>query len=240
MKRAVSILLLLNLLVFIYLQYSVPTTVSSSLQPELHPEQMKLLQPADLQTYPARAPAQTAYDNPAVTAEAVAPAAPTLMEPAVPAAVACYEWGSFNQNKARKAAAIVQKLGVKAVVNQHTAANENTRYWIYRPPLESLQAAQAKAEALRQLGVPDVFVVQEAKWRNAISFGVFRDEHLADKLLEDLKSKGVTGVIKTTRFGGEGQTILKLQAVSAEAYTQLKRFQPQFPDAVLKQAACQP
>jgi hypothetical protein len=123
-------------------------------------------------------------------------------------------------------------------VNQQAGNVDNTRYWIYKPPLASAEAAQTKADELRKLGVEDFFVVQDPKWRNAISFGVFRDEKLADKLMADLKAKGVRLLIKSTRYGGQGQAVVKLIDVSSQQFSSLKKTQPQFPDSVVKEITC--
>lgn len=151
---------------------------------------------------------------------------------------ACYEWGSFNLARINEAVDAANQLGIKNFVNQQTGAVENTRYWIYKPPLASAEAAQIKADELRKLGVEDFFIVQDPKWHNAISFGVFRDEKLADKLMEDLKAKGVRLLIKSTRYGGQGQAVVKLQDVSAQQFANLQKTQPQFPDSVLKETQC--
>ena len=274
MKRLVWILVLLNVLVFAYFKLAELTPVVSTLKPELHPEQMKLLTEQSINAYPQRSLAQPAQESlnalaertenatdvavPASTEAAnPEPAKLALTKPSsarqetkVPEKVeskpatqtsmshGCYEWGSFNLARINEAVDAANQLGIKNFVNQQTGAVENTRYWIYKPPLASAEAAQIKADELRKLGVEDFFIVQDPKWRNAISFGVFRDEKLADKLMEDLKAKGVRLLIKSTRYGGQGQAVVKLLGVSAQQFASLKKTQPQFPDSVLKEMVC--
>lgn len=227
-------LLVLNMAFAVYDRSQQPPV--ATLSPELRPVQMKLLSEQALTTYPRRA--MTASETPALASPLPPVAAVDPVATAGAQAAGCYEWGSFNQSKANKAIALTRQLGINAIINKQTAANENTRYWIYQPPLPSQEAAQNKAEELRQLGVQEVFVVQEAKWRNAISFGVFRDEKLADKLMDELRARGVGSAIKSTRYGGQGQAILHLQAISDAQANALKAAQPQFPDTVLKPIAC--
>ncbi|KQT34136.1 SPOR domain-containing protein [Methylophilus sp. Leaf414] len=256
MKRLFWILLVLNLVVFAYFKRDALSPAVSSLKPEVHPEQIKLLSASALESYPKRtvAPAQdtSLVASPPPT-EAGTPAAPVTeskvadkkdpvktaeTRPAAPGV--CYEWSSFNTARVNEAVNLAQQLNIKTQVGQTVYGPENIRYWIYKPPMATAEAAQTKADELRKLGVEDFFIVQDdPKWRNAISFGVFRDEKLADKLMEDLKAKGVRLLIKSTRNGGQGQAAIKLQHVNAQQFSSLQKSQSQFPDAVLKEIPCQ-
>ncbi|SDK38636.1 hypothetical protein SAMN05192566_1165 [Methylophilus rhizosphaerae] len=260
MKRLFWILLLLNVLVFAYFERDALSPAISSLKPEIHPGQVKLLSAATLETYPKRsaptqetsltaspAPASEATVNDQLASPATDNKAVEKREAAKPAEshkaepVACYEWSSFTMARVNEAVNLAQQLNIKVQVNQVVVGQqENVRYWIYKPPLASAEAAQSKAEELRKLGVEDFFIVQDdPKWRNAISFGVFRDEKLADKLMEDLKAKGVRLLIKSARTGSQGQAVVKLQNVTAQQLASLQKSRAQFPDAVVKETPCQ-
>lgn len=174
--------------------------------------------------------------NESKLAEKTAPAAKPA-EPHAATAAACYEWSSFNTARLNEALSLTQQLNIKSHTNLIGSPQDNVRYWIYKPPLPTAEAAQVKADELRKLGVEDFFIVQDdPKWRNAISFGVFRDEKLADKLMLDLKNKGVKLLIKATRNGG--QAVIKLQQVSPQQFASLQKARSQFPDAVLKETPC--
>jgi hypothetical protein len=262
MKRLFWILLMLNVAVFAYYKIGTLSPTVSSLKPEVHPEQIKLLTASALASYPKRTvvPAQdtsliasppldeTTPSNGEVSSTQAAPETkrtdkkePVKMAEVRPSqAGACYEWSSFNMARVDEAVSLAQQLNIKTQVGQPVFGQENIRYWIYKPPLASAEAVQAKADELRKLGVEDFFIVQDdPKWRNAISFGVFRDEKLADKLMEDLKAKGVRLLVKSTRNGGKGQAVIKLQNVSAQQFASLQKTRTQFPDAVMKEIACQ-
>jgi hypothetical protein len=255
MKRLFWILLLLNVVVFAYFKRDALSPSVSSLKPEIHPEQIKLLSASALETYPKRAVAPTedtsliaspqpdtesSASNHSVAQQAENKAPVKPQEAHKPEPVACYEWSSFNMARVNEAVSLAQQLNIKAEVNQTVVGQENVRYWIYKPPMASADAAQTKAEELRKLGVEDFFIVQDdPKWRNAISFGVFRDEKLADKLMEDLKAKGVRLLIKSTRTGGQGQAIIKLQNVTAQQIASLQKSRSKFPDTVIKDSVCQ-
>lgn len=264
MKRLFWILLLINVAVFAYFKRDALSPAISSLKPEMHPEQIKVLDAKALETYPKRSmtPAPVSAPEPAVQPEEPSPASQSTVanntpkpevkpagnkmpeklpgKPAeTPVQTACYEWSGFNMSRVSEAANLAQQLNIKTQTNMTSSGQENIRYWIYKPPLATPEAAQSKADELRKLGVEDFFIVQDdPKWRNAISFGVFRDEKLADKLMADLKNKGVKLLIKAPRNGG--QAVIKLQQVSPSQFTSLqKSSHAQFPDTVLKEIPCQ-
>lgn len=286
MKRLFWILLIANAAVFVYFKHADSLSALSSLKPEIHPEQIKLLTAQSVAAYPKRnlvaapvAPTEpTAASAPEETsppvitpslakpaevktaerqvaeakplehknnekaepakADANKPEPAKASEPHTNAQTACYEWSGFSMGRVTEAAALAQQLNIKTQTNMTSTGQENVRYWIYKPPLASAEAAQTKAEELRKLGVEDFFIVQDdPKWRHAISFGVFRDEKLADKLMNDLKNKGVKWLVKATRNGG--QAMIKLQQVTPQQYSQLQKSRAQFPDTVLKEMPCQ-
>ena len=116
---------------------------------------------------------------------------------------------------------------------------ESVRYWIYVPPLKSTVAAQAKQSELANLGVQDTFIVQEPQWRNAISIGVFKDEQLASKLLEDLKTRGVRSAVKGVRNNEKSQASLLINHVSPEMASEIDKLKPDFAGSELKPVSCQ-
>lgn len=283
MKRLFWILLLANVAVFAYFKHDASLSAVSSLKPEIHPEQIKLLNAQALASYPKRtvvvvaptpepvsapeaasnssamtpnlsktevvAPENKAPENktsdikpvePKPTEKTAVEKAPAAKPAETHAAVqtACYEWSGFNMARVTEAASLAQQINIKTQTNMTSTGQESVRYWIYKPPLATAEAAQTKADELRKLGVEDFFIVQDdPKWRNAISFGVFRDEKLADKLMADLKNKGVKLLIKATRNGG--QAVIKLQQVSPQQFASLQKSRSHFPDTVLKEISCQ-
>lgn len=278
MKRLFWILLLTNVAVFAYFKHDASLSALSSLKPEIHPEQIKLLNVQALAFYPKRTVAVAPAPEPVSAPEVAVSSSPVITpnlskseikvpevkagttkplesKPAEKTAVekapaarsaetqaavqtACYEWSGFNMVRVTEAANLAQQINIKTQTNMTSTGQENVRYWIYKPPLATAEAAQTKADELRKLGVEDFFIVQDdPKWRNAISFGVFRDEKLADKLMADLKNKGVKLLIKATRNGG--QAVIKLQQVTPQQFASLQKSRSHFPDSVLKEIPCQ-
>lgn len=150
----------------------------------------------------------------------------------------CYEWSSFDLSSVAEAASRANRLDIKTIVNQQNTADVSVRYWVYKPPLASAELAQRKAEELRSMGINDFYVVQESKWRNAISFGVFKDEQLAINLMNTLKNKGVRELVKSVRNKGDGNAAIRLLNVSPQQYIQIQKLLPNFPDTGIKEVPC--
>jgi hypothetical protein len=232
MKFLFWLLLLVNLGLLAYFNVDLiaPREISSVKQ-EINAEQMKLLTQTEIETMPKRqggAPIESATP----TDVAVVPQA-VSNEP-----VSCYEWGSFSATNLAAVQNILNQLSLKSSIIDHPSSQESTRYWVYKPPLASAEAAEKKADELRALGIEDFFIVKESKWRNAISFGVFRDEQLATNMLDDLRHKGVREIVKSVRNHGSGYSSVAIEGVTASLLTELKKSQPEFPDSEIKQSAC--
>ena len=149
----------------------------------------------------------------------------------------CYEWGVFTGANQTRAEQAIKALGLKFTVKPQSSSQAK-RFWVYRQPLPNAEAAQAKVLELKALGVQDLFVVQEPKWRFAISFGVFEDEQLATKLLNDLKAKGVKNVTKSIRNQGKDAASFKIVDLTESNLQAVEKLQPDFPEATLNEVAC--
>jgi hypothetical protein len=221
------LLLAVNGVVFAYIKLSQP--LGDGPQPGHEPvaaDRMKLLTDSEV----AAMPKTTAPDLVSV---------PLTEQPALPVIeqVACYEWGSFTGKRIDRARAIIDKLGLESRVE--TVANrEAIRYWVYIPPLASFEEAQARNQALHSLGIDNTFIVKDAQWRNAISFGVFKDENLATRLADDMRNRGVTDVVKAVRNQEGRQFLIALDNVPGSKAEEIRRQKPDFPYSELKQVEC--
>jgi len=227
MKWIVWLLVTVNVLLLAYFNLDSPQTpkVQINHQP-LMADKIKLLTPAQVEALPEK------------VIEVKGVAAVTPPAAVIPIQVACYEWGSFSTASLQKARDILASHSLDATVKQQSS-REATRYWVYIPRLKSAEAAQAKADELRALGVEDIFVVQEPQWHNAISLGVFKDEQLAAKLLEEVKSKGVVSAVKAVRNQEKGRASLFISNMSSDTAAEIEKLKPDFPGSELKQATCQ-
>lgn len=152
----------------------------------------------------------------------------------------CYKWGNFTAANLGAAQEVMGRLGLDATLVQESGSKQERRFWVYYPPLATPEKAQAKADEIKRLGVDELYIVQNAKWRNAISFGLFSEEPLATKLLKKLRLKGVRHAVKSTRNqGGDGMSSLLAKGVSAEAAVELYKIRPEFVGSEVTSVACQ-
>lgn len=253
MRLLVIMLLLANIAFFALMQWGGKLGgEGQNAQPlaALNPEKIKLL-------------GQPAAPQPAISAPvtAVAPAAPvTAVPPIVPlvpvvppvavtspplaAPVArtteknCLEWGEFSgADLARAEKALAQmklgdKLGQRSVEYTHG-------YWVYLPPAKTHAGKVKRIRQLKEQGIEDYFVVQEAgRWMNAISLGVFKTEEAAKKYLAELNKKG----IKTAQVGERASklkfTVFVLKNLDAPSMAQLSTLQKDYAGSELKPMAC--
>lgn len=226
MKFLFWLLLVVNLGVFAYFKLGMHAPAQSvAAKPDMLPEKMQLLTPQQVQAMPKR------------QIDALTPVPPPTTPNLSGQPVACYEWGVFEPSKLNDVLTVVNAMSIKSNVVQQSS-QESVRYWVYRPPLPTAQATQERAEELKALGIADFFIVQEPKWRNAISFGVFKDEKLATRLVQELQRKGVREVVKSVRNKGNGHSSLVLEGITPTLLDQLKKNQPDFPGTEIKDAAC--
>jgi hypothetical protein len=162
-----------------------------------------------------------------------------LPKPEIPPPVAmCYEWGSFAGPDVARAKTELDKLSLEAIARERTP-QDAVRYWVYIPPRKSREEAQTKVDELKSLGVEEIFIVQEPKWLFAISLGVFKEEALANKLLQDLQNRGVKTAVKGRRNHEGGQTSYFVKNASSIQVDEIGKLRPDFPGSELKQVSCQ-
>lgn len=222
MKKLIWLLILINigLLAYFNLEHILPA--HSQVKPtEIEPEKMHSLSQAQIDALPKKG---------VVPVQAIA--TPT------PIATSCFEWGLFSASSIAGAQSAVAKLALQATLKEQ-ASPQSRRFWVYRPPFKSTQEALARANELKALGIEDLFVVQEPKWKNAISFGIFEDEQLATKLLNELRAKGVKDAAKTLRNQGKNHASLLFSNITALNAAELEKLKPEFPEAELKEVTCQ-
>jgi hypothetical protein len=222
MKQLFWVLALFNLGLFAYFnaEFILPSKPQTKLA-EIDPEKIKVLSQAQIEAMPKKSTVS---------------AAPVAAQ-ATPIETSCFEWGIFTDTNITNAQNAISQLTLQATLKQQTQ-QQAKRFWVYKPPLKSTQEAQTKAAELKALGVEDLFVVQEKKWKNAISFGIFEDEQLAIKLLNELKAKGVKEVVKALRNQGKGHASLLLSNLTETDVTALEKLKPDFPGAELEEVSC--
>lgn len=221
MKKLVWLLVLINvgLLSYFNLDLILPSA-QKAVATAINPEKIKLLTPQQIEALPK-----------------IVAKLPTPDTAALPPADSCYEWGVFSTDRISDAQVASSNMSLQAKVKEQTPL-EAQRFWVYKPPLKSPEAAQAKALELKALGIQELFVVPDSKWKNAISFGVFEDEKLATSLLKELKAKGVKDAVKALRNQGKGHASLLFSELTDEKLAELKKLKSDFPEADLKKISC--
>jgi hypothetical protein len=229
MRFLVIILVFINIGVWtIFNQDLFYNANSSTGNEEIDPDKMHLLTPHQLSKLP-----KVVKTKPDIADKI---AAKPVAAVAKVEASKCYVWGTFTNSNINKARSFVEKLALKPNTKEHSAKGKK-RYWVYLPPLKNAEAAKKKAAELKASGISELFVLQGNKSRHAISFGVFGDEQLANKLLKDLNSKGIKAVKKTR---GEGVTSysLRINKVSSQKFAKLSAQQSSYPKTNLKTVSC--
>jgi hypothetical protein len=234
MRYFVSLLVIINIGIWAYFNQDVfYQATPSAAHTEIDPDKMHLLTEHQLDLLP-----KTNAATPAPVATPLEITPPAQNNVSVAEATSCYEWGIFTKSNIDNAQTTANKLLLQATLKEHTPT-EAKRYWVYLPKLKSTQAAQDKADELRNMGVSDLYILQDSKWKNAISFGIFEDETLATKLYEDLKAKGVKNVTKSQREQGSGNFSLYIKNATTTDIGHLKDVKTEFPEAEIKEVGCE-
>lgn len=219
MKRFFWLLILINLglLAYFNIGHILPGKPEIKLT-EINPDKIKLLSQSEIDALPKKTSPP-----------------PAIVEPQ-PVAM-CFEWGIFSDASLATAQKALAKMAIQATAKEENS-NQPKRYWVYKPPVKTTAEAQKRAAEFKELGVEDLFVVQEEKWKNAISFGIFEDEQLAEKLVQELRAKGIKNVEKVLRTNGKGHHSLLLGSINENEIAELKKLKPDFPAAELKEVSC--
>jgi hypothetical protein len=238
MKKLFLIFVLINLGLLVYSNIDIVLPNSQrAVLAAINPEKITVLTQQQIEALPKKSKGYNSL--PATNAETPNPMVSNQSAATNSASTsnACYEWGVFSPDSLNGAQSEATSLSLQSTVKEQNPT-EAKRYWVYKPPLKSAESAQVKALELKALGVEELFVVQDSKWKNAISFGVFEDEKLATNLLNQLKAKGVKDVVKGVRNQGKGHASLKFTSLTDTEVMELKKLKSKFPEADVKQVSC--
>ncbi|MDB5800812.1 MAG: hypothetical protein JWL63_1751 [Rhodocyclales bacterium] len=145
-------------------------------------------------------------------AESAPEAAPVVVGAAASPVVAesgatvCVAFKSMTDTQAQALAQRARGTGNTLTVREEAAAPSS--YWVNIPPQGGKAGADRRAAELKNLGLDDFFIVQDAgDNRFAISLGLFRAEGLAQRQLETLQKRGVKGATVTARESANGARV---------------------------------
>jgi len=150
-----------------------------------------------------------------------------------PMNASCVEWGSFADTELAQALIWLSARFPQLTVN--TRRGEEAQSWMVRiPPLRNAAAAQARAAALRQQGIDEIFVFQDpGPNQHALSLGLFRSEDAARRFMESLNTKRVAGAQIVAR--SNVRTWLTLRPISAPVRDGLEAGRASFPTHTLRE-----
>ena len=233
MKALFLLLILANVLFFTYARViregTDPADQISQLQ--INPDQVKLLKAAD--GAPQEVP--PARDRPPASSKSIPPAA-SRTAPVVPAA--CLEWGNFAGPNVARAEGALAQLDLPAGQVERVVTDADG-YWVHIPPLKTRAEADRKARELRDLGVTEFLVVQDAgQWRNAISLGIFRTDEAAQTFLAKLKQQGVRSAIAARRENFLKHVAFHVREPDEETVARVTALQQYFPGSEVKAGPC--
>lgn len=237
-------LLLANAALFSWMRWGGMLTADPDtlpVQAALHADKIVLLKevsPAQAESAPAVTLSESVV---ASTEEVIEPVpAPRLSDALAnpPQIRQCLLWGEFSGKGLADARQKLSALNLGARL-QTRSVEHASGYWVYMPPLKNQAEVQRKIGQLKNLGVNDYFVVQEAgEWQRAISLGVFRTEHAAENYLDSLRKQGV----RTARVGERMSKLRFTRFVILEAEPEIeskvRALQQEFPDSELKMSDC--
>lgn len=156
-----------------------PSLPASSMAPSLQPSATPTAQQPSA---PPSAPPAT---------PAVPPSAPTPSPP--PKAANLCLLAEIDRERVHIAQELAQSVGgVRLAIAREAAVDA---WWVTTPRQANEKAARALAETLRQQGVNDLFIIRDPgphQWR--ISLGIFRTRERAERLIAELRRRGVTAV----------------------------------------------
>jgi len=166
---------------------------SPALPPEASSTPVPSSPPAVVMETPAEAESmaragQTEEPEPLPDERGTVTAAETLPPPQAPAMV-CQAWAGLSEQEADALTRRLRQAGVEA---ERRRTETPSAWWVRVPPQGSRDQAERRVQELRELGVKDMFIVQDAgQSQYAISLGLFKTEARAQQLLGQLRARGV-------------------------------------------------
>ncbi len=173
-----------------------------------------------------------------VSQPASAPVSAPAAVPLVAKAGTCFEWGDFSGAELDLAAKALKKLSLGEKLSQREI-DRVIGFWVYIAPLKDKAAVSHKLAQLKERGVTDYFVVQEAgEWLNAISLGLFKSREAAQKFMDGLRKKGVNSAKMGERTGKSRTTVFIINGLDEQMSDKLTVLQKDFAGSELKMVSC--
>lgn len=154
---------------------------------------------------------------------------------------ACYSIGPFLLvNDVSSTAKIFDGVDGVATQQRATAERSQVGYWVYVPPLDTLQAARAVLRDLQNREIRDVLVISEGAKANAISAGVYNVEGQAQERRDAISALGYKAEIdplyRTQAQYWLDVELMKSQAIPAKLWQKVVK---NFPNITRTERPCE-
>ncbi len=148
----------------------------------------------------------------------------------------CLTMGPFSADQAAEDLLIWLKGNGGEVTSRWSEQQTPNRYWVYLPPLETVEQARVVLRRLKDDGLQDYVRVMRGPMRNAISLGLFSQRDSADRRLVELRAKGYDPQLDI-RYKSERVRWLDV-AFSGDARFSEATFRSEFPSVTWTPASC--
>ena len=216
MRMIALALIAANVLFFIYARFAMDGRASAARiqQLQINPERIKV-----------------------IAAATRAPGGAEVQANAAGAFRACLQWGPLVGPSLARAESALARLELAQPPVQRAVADAGG-YWVYIPPIRNRDPEQTLSE-VRALGVVDAFVVQDpAKWRGAISLGIFKTEQAARAFLTGIQQRGVTAAVAERRENFFKSFAYFVREPDTATVAQFAELQRAFPGTEIRAAPC--
>jgi hypothetical protein len=177
----------------------------------------------------------------AATAAAGAGAAASVAVAAKPApkppeVFVCTEVGNFAPADARRFESALEALELGDRQSRRNVPGQDiSSYIVYIPPQPNKEAADKKANELKQLGVSNYFIMSDSTpMRWAISLGVFKQETGAQTLLASLVKQGVHSARVGPRYSNSKLQAFQFRDLDRATRNRLEQIRAKFPEQEMR------
>lgn len=211
MRLAVFLLLLANLLLFVWTQGYLGASTNPDarrLEQQLLPEHLRIVSRGE----PPRAAAKKVEVEKVVDKAADSGGEKKAVE-------SCQLWSDLTAGDADRIERLLAERFAALKAKRRTAG-EIIGYWVFIPPLASKEEASRKVAELQELGVKDYFIVPNSGSSPlAVSLGTYRGEEAAKARLEALRAKGVRSARIGERRSESALSTLEIHGLAADVET---------------------
>ena len=124
--------------------------------------------------------------------------------------------------------------------SQATLRNDERREvvstWVFLPPLESREAADARVREMQASNIDDIYVIPRGDMANAISLGLYSQEETLQRRVKQLEDRGFNPSL-LPRYRTATASWFDVTASAANPMT-VGVLDQIFPDLIIRQVAC--